>query len=134
MLDKKKIRLMTKTAVYEKKYAEEDMKISGYYRKDYSSLNTWITLIWVTVGFGVLGGLWFLCFGEDFIEGITIIKLLASCAVAAALYLSLLIIYGIGAGQFYKKKHIRAKQRMKKYVRDLTRLEKMNQKKEINRS
>ena len=85
MLDKRKIRLMTRAAIYEKNYGEEDFKISSYYKKDYSSLNTWVTLI-----------------------------------------------YGIGAGSFYKNKHIKAKQRVKKYLRDLSRIEKINNKKEIN--
>ena len=61
-------------------------------------------------------------------------KLIIIAAIAIGLYLSLLIIYGIGAGSFYRKKHTRAKQRMKKYMRELSRLEKMNLKKEINRS
>ena len=51
MIDKRKVRLMTRAAIYEKKYGEEDIKITDYYQKDYSSLNTWITLIWITVGF-----------------------------------------------------------------------------------
>ena len=51
MIDKRKVRLMTRAAIYEKRYGEEDIKITGYYQKDYSSLNTWITLIWVTAGF-----------------------------------------------------------------------------------
>lgn len=134
MLDKRKIRLMTRAAIYEKEYGEEDLKISSYYRKDYSSLNTWITLIWVTVGYFLLGGIIFLCYGEALIEGITITRLLIFAAVAVALYLALIIIYGIGAGSFYSKKHARAKQRVKKYIRDITRLEKMNKTKERNRS
>lgn len=134
MLDKRKIRLMTRAAIYEKEYGEEDLKISSYYRKDYTSLNTWITLIWVTVGYFLLGGIIFLCYGESLIEGITITRLLIFAAIAVALYLALIIIYGIGAGSFYSKKHDRAKQRVKKYIRDITRLEKMNKTKERNRS
>lgn len=134
MLDKRKIRLMTRAAIYEKEYGEEDLKISSYYRKDYTSLNTWITLIWVTVGYFLLGGIIFLCYGETLIEGITITRLLIVAAVAVALYLALIIIYAIGAGSFYSKKHARAKQRVKKCMRDITRLEKMNKTKERNRS
>lgn len=125
---------MTRAAIYEKEYGEEDLKITSYYKKDYSSLNTWITLIWVTVGYILLGGIIFLCFGESLVEGLTIMRLLFLAAVALALYLALMILYGIGAGNFYSKKHIRAKQRVKKYLRDISRLEKMNKKKEINRS
>lgn len=134
MLDKRKIRLMTRAAIYEKKYGEEDLKIAGYYKKDYTSLNTWITLIWVTAGYVLLAGVIFLCYGESLMEGITVVRLLFLAAVALALYLALMIIYGIGAGNFYSKKHIRAKHRVKKYLRDISRLEKMNNKKEINRS
>ena len=134
MIDKKKVRLMTRAAIYDKKNGEEDIKITGYYQKDYSSINTWITLIWITVGFGLLAVLFFLGGGESLIEGITIAKLIIIVAIALGLYLSLLIIYGIGAGSFYKKKHIRAKQRMKRYLRELSRLERMNLKKEKNRS
>ena len=128
MLDKKKIRLMTRAAIYEKEYGEEDLKIAGYYKKDYTSLNTWITLIWITVGYVLLVGIIFLCYGENMMEGITITRLLFLGAVALALYLALMIMYGIGAGNFYSKKHIRAKQRVKKYLRDISRLEKMNKK------
>ena len=134
MLDKKKIRVMTRTAVYEKKEGIEDVKISGYYKKDYTSLNTWITLIWVTVGYVLVWGIVPLCLGEAIMEDLTIMKLLVLMAVAVGGYLTLLIIYGIGAGSFYSRKYTGAKQRMKKYMRDLSRLEKMNDKKEINRS
>ena len=69
MLDKRKIRLMTKAAIYEKEYGEEDLKITSYYKKDYASLNTWVTLIWITAGYVLLGGILFLCFGEALLEG-----------------------------------------------------------------
>lgn len=128
MLDKRKIRLMTKVAIYEKEYGEEDLKTASYYKKDYTSLNTWVTLIWITVGYVLLVGIVFLCYGETLMDGLTIMKLLFMGAVVLALYLAVMIIYGIGAGNFYSKKHIRAKQRVKKYLRDISRLEKMNKK------
>lgn len=134
MLDKKKIRLMTRAAIYEKRYGEEDIKISGYYQKDYASLNTWLTLIWVTIGFALTAVILFFSNGEAIIEGLTVMKLFILLVITAGAYFSLLIVYGIGAGSFYRKKHIQAKQRVKKYMRDLSRLEKMNLKKEKNRS
>ena len=53
MLDKDRIRLMTKMSIYEKNY-RDDFKIADYYRKDYASLKRWITLIWVTIGYAIL--------------------------------------------------------------------------------
>lgn len=123
---------MTKSAVYEKKHGEEDLKISSYYKKDYTSLNTWITLVWITAGYVLAGGVVLLCFGEPLMEDLTIMKLLVLAAVAIGAYLSLLIIYGIGAGNFYSQKYFRAKKRVKKYLRDIAKLEKMNEKKESN--
>ena len=134
MVDKRKVRLMSRAAIYEKRYGEEDIRITGYYQKDYASLNTWITLIWITAGFLLVAGLLFLAGGEELLEGITFVKLLLLAAIALAAYLALMIIYGIGAGSFYRKKHIQAKQRMKNYIRDLSRLQRMNLKKEKHRS
>lgn len=128
MLDKRKIRLMTKMAIYEKEYGEEDIKISGYYKKDYSSLNTWITLIWITAGYLLAAALLVLCGVDAILEGLTFLKLLILVAVAAGSYFILLIIYGVGSGKFYRKKHTQAKQRVKKYYREMSRLEKLYKK------
>ena len=133
MLDKKRIRLMARTAIYEKNRAEEDIKISTYYKKDYASLNTWITLIWITVGYVLAAGLFLLCTADTIMKGLTIVKLILLAAIAIGFYLVLLIVYGVGAGNFYRKKHGRAKQRVKRYYRELSRLEKMY-KKEKDRS
>ena len=72
MLDKRKIRLMTKMSIYEKNYGKEDIKISGYYKKDYSSLNTWITLIWITVGYILAVALFFLLGAGALLGGVSI--------------------------------------------------------------
>ena len=40
-------------------------------------------------------------------------------------YIVLLVIYGVCANSFYKRKHAVAKQNVKRYYRNLSRLEKM---------
>lgn len=133
MLDKRKVRLMTRTAIYEKQYGDEDFKIGSYYQKDYSSLNTWITIIWITIGYGLICALFFLAWGTSLVEGITLPKLFIVFSIALGAYLALLIVYGIGVSSFYKKKHMQAKRRIKRYLRDISRLEKMTNKKETDR-
>lgn len=128
MIDEKRIRLMTKISIYEKKQAEEDLKISGYYRKDYTSLNVWITLIWVTIGYGIAVGLFAICMMETLLEGLTILKMLLLMGLVAGFYIAILIMYGVGAAIFYRKKHKHARENMKKYYRDLSRLQKMYKK------
>ena len=96
---REKIRLMTRAAIYEKKYGEEDLKITGYYQKDYVSLNVWITLIWMTVGMRLTAAILFMGCGESLVEGITIARMIIIAAVALGIYLSLLVIFAIGAGR-----------------------------------
>ena len=49
MLDKRRIRLMTKLALYEQSDAKEDLKVSGYYKEDYAGLMILKGALWTTV-------------------------------------------------------------------------------------
>ena len=125
MLDKGRIRLMTRAAIYEKRQVEEDMKISSYYKKDYASLHTWITLIWITVGYACAAAVVVLCYSDSLLEDLNFSKMFIIAAVSLGAYLVMLIIYGVCASSFYKARHNKAKQRMKRYYRDLSRMGKM---------
>ena len=125
MLDKNRIRLMAKMAKYEKSQAAEDLKISSYYKKDYASLNTLITAIWVTVGYALLAGLIIISNIDALMKNLTIAKFIIVVSIAVGIYIVLLVVYCVHAGSFYKSKHNRAKQRVKRYYRSLARLGKM---------
>ena len=118
MVDKDRIRLMTKMSIYEKNY-RDDFKIADYYRKDYASLKRWITLIWVTIGYAIL----FVSFCIYSSDSLSADLVLLIAAIAG--YIVLLVIYGVCANSFYKRKHAVAKQNVKRYYRNLSRLEKM---------
>lgn len=128
MLDKNRIRLMTKMAEYEKTLASDDLKISSYYKKDYASLNTLITAIWVTIGYVMVAGLIVLCNIDALLKDLTLTKLIIIAAVAVGAYIILIVTYCVCASSFYKSRHNKAKQRVKKYYRDLSRLGKMDMK------
>lgn len=125
MLDKNRVRLMTKMAAYEKSLAVEDFKISSYYKKDYASMNTLITAIWVTIGYALIVGLAGVCSLDALLKDLTVTKLFIMGGAVVGAYLVILIIYCVCAGSFYKTRHNKAKQRMKKYYRDLSRLGKL---------
>lgn len=125
MLDKNRIRLMTKMAEYEKTLAPDDLKISSYYRKDYTSINTLITAIWVTIGYALAAALVVFCSLDALLKDLTITKMVVIAAAIVGAYIILLVTYCVCAGSFYKGKHNRAKQRVKKYYRDLSRLGKL---------
>lgn len=48
MLDEKRVKLMTKLALYEETQGKDDFKVSEYYRKDYVGMHMICTFLWVT--------------------------------------------------------------------------------------
>lgn len=125
MLDKKKIRLMTRLAAYDKKNAKRDLKISNYYKKDYVSFNTLATVVWITIGYAIVAGLYALCNLEMLLENLTVTKLLVLAGGAVGVYVVLIIIYCICASTVYSKRYHKAKLRTRRYYRDLARLSKL---------
>ena len=123
MLDKKRIRLMVRMASYEKTNAKQDQKISSSYKKDYISLNTLITILWITIGYAIIVGLAAICGMDILFENLTIIRMLILGGLVIVGYIIVLVIYGVCASSYYKLKHNRAKQRVKRYYRDMSKLE-----------
>ena len=122
MVNENKVKLMTKMAMYESNEGREDLKISSYYRQDYVSLQTIITVLWVTLGYAIAVGIGAVLFLEKIMEklDITLILVLLACLVSG--WLILIIVYGFLASSFYRKKHCNARKRVKKFNHDLTRL------------
>lgn len=128
MLDKRKVKLMTKLAFYEQTQGKEDFKISEYYRKDYAGYHTLSAILWVTVGYiGLalliaLGGL------ETLMAKMSMPFLVTLAGIFLIGYVVSLIFFGVIANHVYNEKHKKARQRVKRYNHDLTRLLKMYEK------
>ena len=131
MLDEKKIRRMTKLASYEAKEGKEEIDISAYYRKDYVSISVLRALLWVTLGYII--GVGFLCFAflERIVANLTMGRIVTLAIVIVGLYFALMIGYGIGATRHYKKKHGKARDRVKEFCHGLFLLEKMYEKENL---
>lgn len=114
---------MVRMASYEKTNAKQDQKISSYYKKDYISLNTLITILWITIGYAIIVGLAAICGMDILFENLTIIRMLILGGLVIVGYIIVLVIYGVCASSYYKLKHNRAKQRVKRYYRDMSKLE-----------
>lgn len=54
MLNNDKIRVMTKLAIYESKKGKEDIKLSQYYKRDYVRLQILNTVVFSTIGYGLI--------------------------------------------------------------------------------
>ena len=128
MLDEKKVKLMTHLAFYEQTQGKEDFKISAYYRKDYASLHTICTFLWVTVGYILAVALVILAGLETLMENMSSGVLLMIVGIVFLGYVALIIIYMIISSFLYNEKHKKARQRVKKYNHNLTILLKIYEK------
>ena len=54
MLDKKKVRIMTKLSIYEKNMGRHDTRLAKYFRSDYVHYRVLKTLVAVTFGYALL--------------------------------------------------------------------------------
>ena len=128
MLDKRKVEIMTRLAFYEQTEGKEDFKVSEYYRRDYASLHTICSVLWVTIGYLCLVGILVLIWLDELLSNMsnTLIMMLTGMVVLG--YISLVIVYAIITNHIYNEKHKDARQRVKKYNHDLTRLLKMYEK------
>lgn len=128
MLDEQKIKLMTRLAFYEETQGKEDFKISEYYRKDYAALHILCSIIWVTAGYVCLGALIVLA-GLDSLLGSMSTGLIVTMGLLAIVgYFVLVIAYAAVSSHIFNRKHRQARQRVKKYNHNLTRLLKMYEK------
>lgn len=125
MLNEKRVKHMVKLASYETKKGAEEIKINSFFRKDYVSYNVLITLLWITLGYLSIAGLLCLTFLKKILENLSFSNIVILAVTIVAGYILTLIVYGIGAARFYKKKHQTAKNGVKKHVRDLEILERM---------
>lgn len=128
MLDKRKIRLMTRMALYEQGEGAEDMKISAYYKKDYVSMKMIATFIWTTIGYAC-AMLLILAWGmTGWMEELNFGLLLMLAGVVILGYLALLIITLLVTSRICGRKHRDARMRMKRYNHGLLQLMKMYEK------
>lgn len=125
MLNEERVKLMTEMAKYENTLGEEDLKISTYYKKDYTSLHTLITILWLTVGYGLVVALAILSDLEKLMSSLTMERAILLGIMIIGVYIAVVIAYCIIAVSFYNNQYSKAKQRVKVYYRSLSRLGKL---------
>ena len=128
MLDEKRVKLMTKLALYEETQGNDDFKVSGYYRKDYVGMHMICTFLWVTIGYVCLAGLLVLAGMDAIISKMSVGFLITLMFLSFAGYFVLLILFLSLTSRIYNKKHQHARNRVKMYNHDLIKLLKMYEK------
>lgn len=122
MLDERKVRLMTKLALYEQTQGKEDFKISEYYRKDYAGMHVFSSILWVTIGYVCLALLVVLAGLESLLDSMSNSLMVMMILIFIVGYIGTVVIYAIISSHVYNQRHKEARMRVKKYNHNLTRL------------
>jgi hypothetical protein len=122
MLDKQKIQLMSRLALYEQTDGKKDFKLNEYYRKDYASLHGVFSVLWVTLGYVCVVFLVGVVMLEKILANLTVKYLLTLGGIVMAGYLALCIIYAVISHILFGLRHKDARERVKNYNHDLVKL------------
>lgn len=131
MLNEERVKIMTKMATYEGGRGQEDIKISSYFKKDYTSMHTLMTILWTTIGYVIIVAMGLLLNMEKFLGNLTMQRLITIGAAILIGYVVALIIFGVISSMIYTKRYNIAKQNVKMYYRQLGRLNRMYEKEKM---
>lgn len=132
MIDPKKIRLMTKLAIYEKQEGEEDISIGKYYRADYVRMNILKTILAVTFGYLLLVLMIVIYHSEFLLDKALVLNYSLLGKKLLGYYLFLLVVYIGAVGVGYTVSYTRSRERLAKYYKMLGKLKKIEEQ-EIHR-
>ncbi len=110
MLDRERIILMTRMAMYEKKEGEKSINIYGYYENDYISLELLKSFFCSTISFLVVCGLYVLCYMDELGKMLYEMDLWALASRFLIYYILTVVSYGaiiymVSRAHYAKMKH-----------------------------
>jgi hypothetical protein len=122
MVNNRKVRLMTRLAIYEKGEGKEDLKLNKYFRRDYLRARMLGSFVAVTVGFVFTVGLAILYNMDFFVSNAVNIDYMLLMKQLIAVYVMLLVI-GVMASLVFGMLHYNhSRNKLGKYFRMLRRL------------
>ena len=119
---------MVKLSLYEQGRGKEYLRISGYFKKDYVSLNTLLTGLWVTLGFVLIAILYVLVEIETLLAELSVETIISLATNFGVIYLIVLVVFCVISSTVHRQRHKKAKRHVKNYYRDLGHLEKITAK------
>ena len=132
MLNEKRVKHMVKLAMYESKEGVEELKTSGFYKKDYISYNMLWSIIWMTVAYIIVLVMAVIAKMETILDALSLKMAIQMVCYCAGLYVVLLAIYIPLTRRFYRKKHAKAYHHVKHFKEGLEILEEMYEEEQIN--
>ncbi|HBZ03727.1 MAG TPA: hypothetical protein DEO83_07970 [Lachnospiraceae bacterium] len=132
MLDKKKIKLMTRISIYEKNEDTNDLALSKFYKEDYAKYGCLKTLVATTVCYWLCIAVYILMNFEQVLNNLNTMDYFKTISRLMGGYIITMIVFYIYAFVVYNIKYIKAKKGIISYNRDLSRLIKLYEKQEAH--
>lgn len=130
MVNMRKVRLMTKLAIYEKKEGKEDIRLGKYFRRDYVRLKVLHNIVAVTLGYILVLGLIIAYQMEYLIKEAVTLDYIGMGKIILGTYIIVVTVYimvaMVGYGLYYNY----SRKKLSKYFRMLRRLRSLYQEEE----
>lgn len=122
MVNNRKVRLMTRLAIYEENEGKEDIRLSKYYRADYIRLNVLRAIVSVTIGYLLIVLIIGVYNSEFLIREAVTLDYRSLLVQYAGAYILILTVYIALCMIGYMAKYSSSRKKLTKYFRMLRRL------------
>lgn len=122
MVNNRKVRLMTRLAIYERKEGKEDIRLSKYFRRDYVRLHLIYNVIAVTIGYLLVLALIGAYQMEYLIKEAVQLDYIGIGKVILGIYIMILTVYLMASMIGYSLYYDKSRKKLAKYFRMLRRL------------
>lgn len=131
MVNMRKVRLMTKLAIYEKKEGKEDIKLGKYFRRDYVRLKILHNIVAVTIGYLLVLAMVIAYQMEYLIKEAVNLDYIGIGKNILGIYIIIITVYVMAAMVGYSLYYDYSRKKLAKYFRMLRLLRSMYQEEEL---
>ena len=126
MVNKRKVRLMSRTAMYEKHEGNQDLPKAAFYKSDYVAVKMWCTAIAVTIAYILILCLVVACNFEYAVSHLTDINYGLLALVVGLIYVAIMVVYMLISYFIYSYRFVEAENGIKIYQNWLHKIFLMN--------
>lgn len=119
MLNEERVITMTKMAMYDKGIKKHNLRVTSYYRMDYITFQTIMTLLWATLGYIILVAIILMTQIDEITTELSIDYIIEKGILIGMGYVGVLIAFGAIAVMFYTMKYQNALKIVKPYYQAL---------------
>lgn len=132
MLNNRKIRVMTKLALFEQKEGKEDITMSKYYKTDYVRLNVLKTVVNVTIGYVLILLMIGMYKSEYIISKAVTLDFIRIGQYILGFYIMIMTVYITCSIIGYSIKYDQSRKNLSKYYKTLKKLSNIYQEENIH--